>query len=583
MNFAQLDWATPWGALVLLIPLVLAVMAHLRRAKLAAWADPHLFPWAVAAIGKGEPRNVRRVADWLAWVLLALAAAGPRLPLMEMANENVGPQRHLMSVLVALDVSASMSATDIAPDRLTRARLELSDFISRLKGERIGLALYSGEAGLLLPPTNDAKLFKRALDQAGTDLIEAQGSNVAAVLGLAEKVLTTEKARSRAVLLVTDAEDDSIGGAAGEAARKAAEKLKAKGIPVFVLVVAGRTGAPIPLTDGGFIEHDGAQVVSRPAFDAYAELARMTGGTLSEVADGDKDWLRLYDNSIANLPGDPVAADEIRAWRALYTWPLFASLLLFLVAWLPRAAASSAAIMLVLMMAPPKDSFASEAEQAAWHAYSGGRFNDAIQGYEKAGGFEGQMGAGASEWKLKNYPAALRHYGAALLLAHNEAQRTDALYNLGNAHFALTHWQIAAEAYRAVLQVRPNDERAKTNLTVTERQLARLRTEKPIKTDLRGRRGSIAEGEVNVDWDKELAMPESESSEQAVLVEEAKAAVGAKHAGGTTERFFSPDSRHLQSGLLKLERLQERPRAMLKGLLKQDRAGETQVLELQPW
>lgn len=582
-EYSQLDWATPWGALVLMVPLALAFMAHRRRAKLSSWADPHLMPWAVAAIGKGEPRNWRRLADWLAWGLLALAAAGPRLPLEEPINENIGPQRHVVSVLVGLDISASMSASDIAPDRLSRARLELSDFTARLKGERVGLALYAGEAGLLLPPTDDANLFNRALGQAGPDLLEAQGSNVSAVLQLAEKILSAEKPRSRAVLLVTDADADSLAGPAGDAARKAAEKLKAAGMPLFVFAVAGRAGAPIPLADGGFVEHDGAMVESRPALDAYAELARMTGGRLVEVADGDKDWQQLYDTGIANLPGDPIAADEVRAWRTLYTWPLFASLLLFMIAWLPRAATSSALMLAVLMVAPPHDAFAVDSEQTAWQAYRNGRFNDAIRLYDKSGGYEGQMGAGASEWKLKNYPASLRHFGAALLLAGDEKERTDALYNLANAHFALTHWQIAAEAYRAVLQARPNDERAKTNLAVTERQISRQRSDKPIKTDLRGRRGSIAEGEVNLDWDRELAIPESEPSEQTTLVERGNAA-GAMHDGNLIAgRLVSPDSRRLQSGLTKLERLQERPRSLLKGLLKQDRAGEAEALELPPW
>jgi Ca-activated chloride channel family protein len=589
MNLTQLDWATldfstPWGALVLLVPLALAWLAQHRRAKLAAWADPHLMPWAVAEIGKGEPRNWRRLIDWLAWVLLAIAAAGPRLPLEEAMDRNAGPERHVMSVLVALDVSASMAAADIAPDRLTRARLELADFAARLKGERVGLALYAGEAGLMLPPTDDANLFKRAMNQAGPELIDAQGSNVSAGLELAEKILAAEKTRSRAVLFVTDAEADSLNGPAGEAARKTVANLKAAGIRLYVLAVAGKAGAPIPLADGGFAEREGAQVISRPALEAYAELARMTGGSLAEVADGDADWQRLYDSGIANLPGDAIAADEVRAWRTLYTWPLFVSLMLFLFAWLPRTATPSAALLIAMMLAPPHDVYAAESEQAAWQAYRSGHYNDAIRLYRSAGDYAGQMGAGAAEWKLKNYAAALGHFGAALLLARNDKERTDALYNLGNAHFALARWQTAAEAYRAVLQVRPNDARAQLNLAETERQLAKRRSEGPIKTDLRGRRGSIAEGEVNVDWDKELAMPESEPTEDTTLVEQGSGAAGARLAGiAAAGRSVSLDARRLQSGLRKLERLEERPRTLLKGLLKQDRTGDAQALELAPW
>lgn len=581
-GLSQLDWATPWGGLVLLAPLLLYWLARRRRRKFAAWADPHLLPWAVAARGDGNTRNWRRVADWLAWALLALAAVGPRLPLEEATDKNNGPARHVMSVMVVLDVSASMAAADIAPDRLTRARLELADFSARLNGERVGLVLYAGEAGLLLPPTDDAGLLNRAMTQAGLELLEAQGSNPAAALDLAAKMLAGEKTKNRAVLLVTDAETDSLSGPAGDAARGAAAGLKIAGIPLYVLAVANKTGAPIPLPEGGYAERDGAQVVSRPAIEAYAELAGLAGGRLAEVADGDADWQRLYDNGIATLPGDAPAADQVRAWRTLHTGPLVFSLLLFMLAWLPRAV-PSAALMLMLML-PGHDVMAGETEQSAWQAYRAGHFNEAIKLYAGVGAYTGQMGAGAAAWKLKDYSAAARYFGAALLLARSDAERTDALYNLGNAHFALTRWQTAAEAYRAVLQARPNDARAQRNLAETERQLVRQRRDTPMKSDLRGRRGSIAEGEVNVDWDKELAMPEFEPGEDSTLVEKDSAAAGARLEGGAAAgRAVSLDARRLQSGLRKLERLEERPRTLLKGLLKQDRANAAQDMELAPW
>lgn len=585
-DMAQLDWATPWGGLLLLVPFMLSLLAYRRRARLAAWAEPHLQPWAVAARGEGKRHSGRSLAAWLAWGLLALAAAGPRLPLEETVDNNSGPARHVVSVMVALDVSASMAAADIAPDRLTRARLELTDLTKRLKGERMGLMLYAGEAGLLLPPTGDAGLFDRAVGQAEPELIEAQGSNVAAALELAAQKLGSEKIKSRAVLLVTDAEADSLDGALAEAAREAAAKLKAAGMPLYVLAVSTAAGAAIPLPDGGYAERDGGQVTSRPALEAYAALARMTGGALAEASDADADWQRLYDNGIAALPGEAVAADKVRAWRTLHAWPLLLSLLLFMFAWLPRAA-PSAALLLALMLPTGHDAYASggvaQAERAAWQAYRSGSYNEAIRLYGKAGAYAGQMGAGAASWKLKDYAAAARYFGAALLLAKRDAERNDALYNLGNAHFALARWQTAVEAYRAVLQARPGDERAQRNLAEAEKQLAKRKRE-PFKTDLRGRRGSIAEGETNVDWDKELAMPEFEPPEDATLVERQADVEGARLQGTQTAgASVSPDARRLQSGLRKLERLEERPRTLLKGMLKQDSGGTAQDGELAPW
>ncbi len=115
-----------------------------------------------------------------------------------------------------------------------------------------------------------------------------------------------------------------------------------------------------------------------------------------------------------------------------------------------------------------------------------------------------------------------------------------------------------------------------------ERQLARHRNA-PIKTDLRGRRGMLAEGEANVDWDKELAMPEFEPPKDTLLAEQGDAAGARLQGAQTTGAAVSLDARRLQSGLRKLERLEERPRTLLKGLLKQDSSHTAQDMELAPW
>jgi Ca-activated chloride channel family protein len=349
-----------------------------------------------------------------------------------------------------------------------------------------------------------------------------------------------------------------------------------------VLAVSTPAGAAIPLPDGGYAERDGAQVASRPALEAYDDLARLTGGALAEAEDGDADWQRLYDGGIAKLPGAALAPESVRAWRSLHAWPLLLSLLLFMLVWLPRAAPHTA-LLLVLLFAPQgQEAFADDSVRQAWQAYRSGNYNDAIRLYDRVGGYAGQMGAGAARWKLKDYGMAARHFGAALLLAKNTGERTDALYNLGNAHFALARWQTAAEAWRAVLQARPDDVRAQRNLVEAERQLAKRKSE-PIKTDLYGRRGSIAEGKANVDWDKELAMPEFEPPEGTLLAEQGDAAgtrlQGALPAGASA----SLDARRLQSGLRKLERLEERPRTLLKGMLKQDSTHTARDLGLAPW
>lgn len=320
---ANLDWRAPWWGLLALQPLLFWALARRRRQRLAGYADAHLLPWAVTAAPRERGAAWRAAANGLVWLLLAAAAAGPRLPLETAPGQDTpATHHHAISVMVLLDVSASMAATDIAPSRLTRAKLELSDWLGRLAGERVGLIVYAGAAGVLLPLTDDPALFRRALQQADAGLIEQAGTHLGAALDLAARQLQTAPTRGKAILLISDGEADSLAGPAGEAARAAVANLAKQDIQLFILGVGSATGAAIPLAEGGYAERDGAQVQSRLDAAAYADLAQQTGGRFAGVADGDADWMDLHDHGLAYLPGDPPAPTQARAWRELYPWLL---------------------------------------------------------------------------------------------------------------------------------------------------------------------------------------------------------------------------------------------------------------------
>ncbi|WP_162264469.1 VWA domain-containing protein, partial [Thiobacillus denitrificans] len=141
----NLHWREPLWLALAAVPLLFVLWRGRRRARLLRYADAELLPWAASLPAAQAGAWPRTLAHALAWLLLALAAAGPRLPLELRAGQTT--PRHLLTVMAVLDVSASMRATDIAPDRLARARLELLDWLPRLQGERVGLIVFAGEAG----------------------------------------------------------------------------------------------------------------------------------------------------------------------------------------------------------------------------------------------------------------------------------------------------------------------------------------------------------------------------------------------------------------------------------------------------
>lgn len=573
--WANLHWREPLWLWLAAVPLLLAGWRTRRRARVLRYADADLLPWAASLPAALRGTWPRALAHVLAWALLALAAAGPRLPL-DWREGQIAP-RHVVAVMVVLDVSASMHASDIVPDRLTRARLELLDWLRKLHGERVGLIVFAGEAGVLLPPTDDIDLLRRAIDQVDSHLIEAPGTNLAVALDLARAQLAAAPGHAKAVLLVSDAERDSV----EPAAQAAVEALRKAHLPLFVVGVGSEAGAPVPLPDGGFAERDGVRVLSRMDAAMYGQWARSTGGRFVKAVDGDGDWADLHDGGIAALPGDRVAAGLVRAWRELYAWCLVPALVLFMAVYLPRRAVATAAVVVLFATLVPPPAQADEA--AAWQAWQAKRYASAQTLYAQVGGYAGQMGAGAAAWRQADYAAAARYFGAALLLATDDRQRADALYNLGNALYARGQWQAAFEAFETVLRMRPGDARARANLDYAWQRLRRQRPETPMRSDLGGRRGFLAEGRIQPDGQPANLPDEPEPAPPGVRLDRSAPGTTGTRAQGVpaSNQALTVDSRLAQSGVKKLERLEDRPAAMLKNLLKQDaRHDDT---ERSPW
>ena len=589
-DFAQLEWRNLWWLLLALQPLVFAALAKFKRAHVLNYADRNLRAWAIGDSTRQPGQRWTRALTMLAWLALACAAAGPRLPLVMATPDGTLDRTHDIDIMLVLDVSASMQAADISPQRLQRAKLEISDILQRLHGERIGLIAFAGTAGLLAPLTRDYAAFAHYLDLAEPGLFAVPGSNLAAALQLARAQFASRAEKSRAVLLVTDGETEALNGARGVAASQAVAELKQQGVTLYVLVAASRAGAALAVAESR------APVLSRPDENALRQLAESTGGRMAFVSDGDADGQELYEQGMLTLPGAAPAASAVHAWRELYPYCLVVALLLLVVPlevgrWLTHA---PRVLVVAVLFAGGYANTAQAADPAdAYAAYREQNYSLAQLLYHEQRGYDARLGEGAAAYRRQRYAEAVEQFTTALLNARDNMQRADALFNLGNSYFQAKNYPAAVDAYRGTLELRADDPGARENLARASARLEKTSKPGPQAEGVPGRRsqrflGSALEESNNdapVEFDTTRERMGPEPSRDAATSDGAQATANASTPAAPASRYTSPNAeRDYRAALKKLELVNDTPAAMLKELIKLDTPREGPPMEkLPPW
>jgi Ca-activated chloride channel family protein len=251
------------------IPLIILLFIVMRFMKRKAWkllGDSNLVTKLAPSVSRGKP-IVKMILFCFAYALLVLGLANPQIgtKLEEVKREGV-------DVIIALDVSNSMKAQDIKPDRLERAKQAISRFIDKLENDRIGLIIFAGQAYVQLPITTDFNAAKLFLSTIDTDIIPTQGTAIGAAIDLAMRSFVGEDNKHKALVIITDGEnheDDAV-----ESAKKASEQ----GIVIHTIGMGSPDGAPIP------IYHNGVQVDFMKDQDGNTVITKLDQTILEKIA-----------------------------------------------------------------------------------------------------------------------------------------------------------------------------------------------------------------------------------------------------------------------------------------------------------
>lgn len=265
--------------------------------------------WKKKALSEmGEDRLIRQLIPDLSYnkqrVKFILYLAALFFIIIGLANPQLGSKlekikRQGVDVMVAVDVSKSMLAEDLQPNRLEVAKRLISKLIDKMGNDRIGLIVFAGNAYLQMPLTVDyaaAKLFLKTVD---TDMVPSQGTAVGQAIGLAKENFDREQNKFKALILITDGENHESG------ALNAAEEAREEGVIIHTLGIGSEEGAPIPTFSRGqrigYKKDKNQNIVSSKLDESsLIEIAEATDGNYFRISGSQGEIPRIL-NELQNM------------------------------------------------------------------------------------------------------------------------------------------------------------------------------------------------------------------------------------------------------------------------------------------
>ena len=255
----------------------------------------------------------------IAFACGCIALANPRVP-----DKNSGEVRKGIDVVIALDVSNSMKATDIAPDRLSRAKQFVSKLIDNLQDDRIGLVVFAGYGYAQMPLTFDygsARLYVEAADPSN---ISAQGTSIADAFDKANMLFGKESERFKSIILITDGETHD------ENALDKLKELVAKGVMVNTVGIGSPEGSTIKDSSGNVkTDASGQPVVSKLNEQILQQIAQGTNGIYVHLQSSDAAVKQVM-NQYLQIEKKALGDTSLYTYESYYTWLALPMLLLLI-------------------------------------------------------------------------------------------------------------------------------------------------------------------------------------------------------------------------------------------------------------
>lgn len=456
--------------LLLLVPAALLLLLlgwRLRRQARSTWAG-QLF--GRLAPGYDPQREWLKIGLVLtAWAFVVLALARP-----QWGGEMVMMKRRGIDLMLAVDVSSSMLAEDMRPNRLQHAKRGISDLVNRMQGDRLGLVAFAGDAYTVCPLTLDHGTVLLLLESLGPNSVSTAGTNLAAAIARTRAAFVAGKDSHKALVLVTDGE-----GHEGDVLAEAKEAKK-EGLVIYTIGIGSPTGEPIPERDegggvAGYKKDRSGHVVSTRLDEAtLLSVAQETGGKYFRSTPQGLE-LTVVADELQKIEKKELEGRVATSYEERFQWPLGIAVLLLMTEFLlparrrrrtgPDLAVAGLLCALLLTGGVPRQ--AATRNREGTQAYTEKRYGEAVDKYTEA--LTEAPEAGGISYNLGNALYREQHYQDAATALARAAQGQDpslrhrSLHNLGNTFFKMGKLPEALQAYRQALAARPDDRDTKIN------------------------------------------------------------------------------------------------------------------------
>ena len=297
--------------------------ARKERADLEKFSQKDLLP-GIAPFYDGRRNSMRVFFNVAALLFLVVALGRPQWGFQWKEDNRKG-----LDVVVAVDTSKSMLATDMRPDRLAFSKAELNDFVRRLKGDRVGLIAFAGQAFLQCPLTSDYSGFLIALNDLNVDTIPKGGTSIPQAIKEAVRSYDGAHTGNRILIIITDGENTE-----GDVP-KAVEEAKKAGISIYTIGIGTAEGNVIPVLDENgkmtyLKDKEGNIVKSRLMDDTLKTIAADTGGMYVKATQLDLGLRRIYSERLEQFEKRKAKSRKIKVYRERFQFALAAALALLL-------------------------------------------------------------------------------------------------------------------------------------------------------------------------------------------------------------------------------------------------------------